>query len=119
MEGISARTVSIKDDKQYAESNRILQQGMKISCDPAFYNMTGSNYQLMKDYAAAESYFKKSAAMLPSRLYPYYLLAKLYEEMELPEQACEMAKIVQTKEPKVDSNAVNEMREEMKKICIE
>ena len=99
--------------------NRVLQQGMKISCDPAFYNLTGINYQLMKDYAAAETCFRKAADMVPNRLYPYYLLAKLYLETGLYDQACNMAKTVQTKEPKVDSQAVVEIREEMKKICAE
>ena len=109
----------LKDDGQYAESNHILQQGLKISSDPMFYNLTGINYQLMKEYAAAESCFRKAADMVPNRLYPYYLLAKLYIEMGLSDQACNMAKIVQTKEPKVHSQAVIEMRDEMKKICAE
>jgi hypothetical protein len=34
--------------------------------------------------------------------------------MGLSGKACEMAEIVLTKEPKVDSQAVREMREEMK-----
>ncbi len=109
----------LKDGGQYTESNRVLQQGMRISCDPVLYNMTGTNYQLMKNYVAAELYFKKAANMVPNRLYPYYLLAKLYVEMELHDQACEMAKIVLTKEPKIESQAVIEMREEMEKICTE
>lgn len=107
----------LKDDGQYEESNRVLWQGMKISCDPVLYNLAGTNYQMMKDYKTAESYFKKAADMVPNRLYPYYLLAKLYVDMGLPNQACEMAKIVQTKEQKVNSQAVIEMREEMEKIC--
>ena len=86
----------LKDDEQYAESNRILQQGMKISCDPVFYNLSGLNYQQMKDFAAADSCFRKAADMLPNRLYPYYLLAKLYLEMGQYDQACNMAKTVQT-----------------------
>ena len=108
----------LKDDGQYAESNRVLKQGMKISCDPAFYNLTGINHQLMKDNAAAEIYFRKAADMVPNRLYPYYLLAKLYLEMGLFDKACQMAEIVLTKEPKVYSQAVIDMRKEMEKIMI-
>jgi tetratricopeptide (TPR) repeat protein len=107
----------LKDEGQYLESNRVLQQGMKISCDPVLYNLAGTNSQLMKDYSAAESYYRKAADLVPNRLLPYYLLAKLYVEIELYEQACEMAKIVLTKEPKINSQAVREMRKEMKKIC--
>ena len=72
----------LKDDGQYAESNHILQQGLKISSDPMFYNLTGINYQLMKDFTAAEYNFRKAADMVTNRLYPYYLLAKLYHEMD-------------------------------------
>jgi len=57
--------------------------------------------------------------MIPVRLYPYYLLAKLYLDMGLTEKACEMAEIVRNKTPKVESNAVTEMREELKNICSE
>ena len=106
----------LQDDGQYEESNRVLQQGMKIFCDPMLYNMAGINYQLMRDYAVAELCFRKAANIVPNRLFPYYLLAKLYVEMELHERACEMAKIVLTKEPKVDSPAVSEMREEMNRL---
>jgi hypothetical protein len=37
--------------------------------------------------------------------------------MNQGEKACEIATIVQTKEAKIQSPAVNEMREEVKKIC--
>lgn len=92
---------------------RAARQAMKISCDPMLYNVAGRSAQAMKDYAAAERHFWQAAHVTPSRLYPYYLLAKLYAEMGLRDKAREMAKIVLTKEPKVDSQAVREMREEL------
>ena len=109
----------LKNAGEYAKSNRVLQQGMKISCDPVFYNLTGINYQLMKNYTAAESYFMKSTHVVPNRLYPHYLLMKLYIETGDEEKAREAAAIVLTKEPKVQSTAVREMREEARKLTIE
>ena len=109
----------MKNEGEYAESNRVLQQGMKISSDPMFYNLTGINYQLMKDYAVAESYFMKSTHLVPNRLYPHYLLMKLYVETGEDEKAREAAATVLTKEPKVQSTAVKEMREEATKIINE
>ena len=106
----------LKNDGKYVESNRVLQQGMKISCDPVFYNLTGLNHQLMKDYSAAESCFRKAADIVPNRLYPWYLLMKLYVETGEEEKAREAAGIVLTKEPKVQSQAVREMREEAGRI---
>lgn len=105
---------SLSKNGAYAASNRVLHQAMKISCDPMLYNVAGRNCQALEEYAAAERYFWQAAHIAPSRLYPYYLLAKLYAQMGLQSSAREMAMIVLTKEPKVDSQAVREMREELK-----
>lgn len=108
---------SLSKTEQYEESNKVLDQAMKISCDPMLYNVMGKNYQALRNYNLAEQYFNKAAMIVPSRLYPYYLLAKLYDEMQDGERVCEMAQFIQSKEAKVHSTAVNEMREEMKSIC--
>ena len=34
--------------KQYFQSNEIIKEAIKISGDPAFYNIAGKNYQAMK-----------------------------------------------------------------------
>jgi hypothetical protein len=104
---------SLSKSEQYEKSNEILQHAMKISCDPMLYNVAGKNHQALKEYALAERCLKKAANLVPSRLYPYYLLAKLYKEMGLMDKARETAAIALTKEPKVHSQAVEEMREEM------
>jgi O-antigen ligase len=98
-------------------SNKVLQRAMQISCDPMLYNILGKNYQAMKEYAPAEAAYIRATQLVPSRLYPWYLLTKLYDEMGLTDKACETAKIVLTKEPKVQSPAVREMRSEVKKYC--
>jgi O-antigen ligase len=97
-------------------SNEVLRRAMQISCDPMLYNVMGKNYQAMKQYEEAEKAFVKSTQIVPSRLYPWYLLTKLYHEMGLPEKVEETATIVLTKEPKVQSPAINEMREEAEKL---
>lgn len=53
--------------------------------------------------------------------YPYYLLAKLYADprWKRSEKMKEMARIVLTKKPKVDSPAIEEMRHEMRKLLTE
>ena len=98
------------------KSNEVLQQAMKISCDPMLYNVMGENYQAMKEYNKAEEYLLKSTRIVPNRLYPYYLLMKLYIKNGDVIKARETAGIVLTKEPKVQSQAVREMREEARKI---
>ena len=101
----------------YDESNTVLNQAINISCDPMLYNIMGRNYQNIKNYDLAEDCFNKSAMLVPNRLYPYYLLAKLYEEKGEKEKVCEMAEKIYTKEAKVHSMAVDEMRNELKQMC--
>jgi O-antigen ligase len=97
----------------YKKSNEILQQVSRFSSDPMIYNIIGKNYQALKEYEQAETSFIHATQMVPHRLYPWYLLCKLYAEMGLPNKVKEAATIVQTKEPKVQSMAVKEMREEV------
>jgi tetratricopeptide (TPR) repeat protein len=98
------------------ESNKVLQRAMKISCDPMLYNIMGKNYQAMKEYELAEASLQKSTRIVPNRLYPWYLLMKLYIETGEDEKARKMADIVLTKEPKVQSTAVKEMRKEAGRV---
>ena len=105
---------SLSKSQQYIQSNEVLSRATQISCDPMLYNIKGKNYQALKKYEEAENHFIRSSQIVPNRIYPYFLLAKLYYEMNLTDKACEMVKIVQTKDPKVDSRAVEEMREELK-----
>ena len=89
---------------------------MAHSCDPMSLNIIGKNYQAIGKYEKAEEYFIRSTHRLPGRIYPYYLLAKLYAEPEYqhPEKLKQAVQIVLTKEPKVQSTAIREMREEVK-----
>ena len=106
---------SLSQTERFEESNRVLQHATQISCDPMLYNIMGKNYQAMGDYDSAEKCLRKSALIVPNRIYPYYLLMKLHIETGDKEKALENAEIVLTKEPKVQSTAVREMREEAKK----
>jgi tetratricopeptide (TPR) repeat protein len=102
--------------KEYAKSNSIIERAVKRSCDPMFYNILGKNYQSVGNYKLAEQNFKMASYIVPNRIYPYFLLAKLYFEQGEKRKAIEMTNIVLKKEPKVQSTAIEEMRLEMKKI---
>ena len=94
---------------------------MAHSCDPMILNIIGKNYQAIGKYEKAEEYFIRSTHRLPGRIYPYYLLAKLYASPGYlqPDKFHEMADLVLTKEPKVQSTAVREMRDEIRKLVID
>lgn len=98
---------------QYEESNRILSEGIRYSGDPMFYNIMGKNHQALKQYGQAEAAFQQAARMVPHRLYPYYLKAKMYFESGQTEKAVEAARQLIGKEPKVMSEAVREMKQEI------
>lgn len=104
--------------KQYDASTAILKEAARRSCDPMILNIIGKNYQEKRKYTEAEQWLVRSTHLLPGRIYPYYLLAKLYAVPEFyqPDKLREMARIVMTKEPKVQSTAIHEMRDEIKKI---
>lgn len=103
--------------KEYEKSNEIFEEATQHSCDPMILNIIGKNYQEMGKFEKAEEYLIRSTHRLPGRIYPYYLLAKLYADPEhiQPEKLKRAVEVVLTKEPKVQSTAVREMRAEMKK----
>lgn len=100
---------------QYDESIRVLSYGTAISSDPMFHILIGKNHQEKQLYRLAERYFQDAAQMVPHRLYPYYLLSKLYDEAGDTEKGADMAAYVVGKPAKVDSPAVQEMKTEMRK----
>lgn len=103
--------------KRYLKADSILQRLQMVSCNPMVFCLQGDNYQEMKDYQKAEEAYQQAVMLLPSRIYPYYLLAKLYSipEYKDEEKMMEMRNIVLHKKPKVQSGAIEEMRNEITK----
>ena len=103
---------------QHAEAIRVLERAKRLSGDPMIRYMIAKNRQMLGDYREAEEELLQAIGILPERLYPYYLLAKLYAEPEFyqVDKLRAAAGAVLTKEPKVESTAIREMREEVKKI---
>lgn len=103
---------------QHAEAIRVLERAKRLSGDPMIRYMIAKNRQTLGDYREAEEELLQAIGILPERLYPYYLLAKLYAEPEFyqVDKLRAAAGAVLTKEPKVESTAIREMREEVKKI---
>lgn len=102
----------------WTESTNILLEASKHSCDPMIFNVIGKNCQELGQYEESEKWLLRSTHRLPGRIYPYYLLAKLYAEPAFyqEDKLKEMVNFVLTKKPKVQSTAVRQMREEVKKL---
>ena len=102
---------------QWHASIELLEETMKISSDAMVLNIIGKNYQALGQPYLAEGWFIRSTHRLPNRIYPYYLLAKLYAEHPkyFPKEKLEWAvRMVLEKEAKVESTAIKQMREEVK-----
>ena len=107
---------ALREAGRYNESNAMLRQGTRVSCDPVFYTLMGNNYRDLGAVAEAESAYRKAFGMLPGRMYPLYRLMKLYEAEGQMRKAEEMARQIIAFRPKVDSPAVREMKSEAKKL---
>ena len=103
-------------------STELLKETMKVSSDAMVLNIIGKNFQAQGKFQVAEHWFIRSTHRLPNRIYPYYLLAKLYAEHPrcFPKEKLEWAsKMVLEKKAKVESTAIRQMREEVKKLMEE
>lgn len=102
-----------KKDKKAVQ---ILEQVKKHLNTTIIETALGDAYKSKKQYKEAEIAYKHAANMIPTRFYPLYLLAKLYEESSQKDKAVAMANNVLNKDIKVPSTAIEEIRQEMKHI---
>lgn len=96
----------------YQDSNAILGMGTRCSADLMFYVLIANNYKDMKWYELAEESYNKAFSMMPNRIYPLYQLMLLYKEAGRKNEAKKMAKRVINMNPKINSSAVIDMKNE-------
>lgn len=97
----------------YELSDSILHLGSDISCDPMFWNVMGNNSLAMGNYREAEQRYKHAFFMVPNRMYPLYLLAKLYHTECDTTRFLEMADVIESFIPKIESASTENMRLEI------
>ena len=104
--------------EQYAEAVKVLERATQLSADPMIWYTLAKNKQALGEYEQAEKLLQQAIDIVPERIYPYYLLTRLYAEPEFfqPDKLRASANAVLTKEPKVNSQAIREMRNEVNKI---
>lgn len=104
--------------EHFADANVLLERAMKLSGDPMIHYMAAKNEQAQGNFPEAEQLLLRAINMLPERIYPYYLLTKLYAEPTFfqEDKFNAAANAVLTKEPKVESTAIREMRTEVKSM---
>ena len=107
--------------ERFEEANRLLERAMRLSGDPMIHYMAAKNEQSQGNYQKAEKLLLYAIDMLPERIYPYYLLTKLYSEKGFfqEDKFFNAAEAVLKKEPKVESTAIREMRTDVVKLIDE
>lgn len=77
------------------------------------YIALGDNYTALSQFKEAEQAYLQAWYMIPSKFYPLYKLAKLYDKTGQGEQAVSVAEGLLNKKVKVESRAIDEMKDEM------
>lgn len=107
---------SLNKTGNYEKSDSVLKMGAKISSDPMFWNVMGNNSLAVGKYRDAEECYKHAFYMVPNRLYPLYLLAKLYHTEDNAVKFLNMAEMVETFVPKVESVNTESLRMEIREL---
>ena len=107
---------SLNKTGNYTKSDSILMMGASISCDPMFWNVMGNNSLALGKYREAEERYKHAFYMVPNRMYPLYLLAKLYHAEGDAAKFLDMADKVDSFIPKVESKNTKRLRDEINEI---
>lgn len=110
---------SLHEVGEYKISDSILMIGAKNSSDPMFWNVMGNNSLAQGKYREAEKRYKHAFYMAPNRLYPLYLLAKLYYTEKDSTKFMDMAGKVEIFIPKVESINTERLREEIRELKLD
>ncbi len=107
---------SLNKTGHYEKSDSILKIGTELSSDPMFWNVMGNNSLALGKYREAEERYKHAFYMAPNRLYPLYLLSKLYDNEGDTTSFLRVCGKIETFIPKVESSNTAQLRKEIKEI---
>ncbi len=107
---------SLNREGQYSKSDSVLKLGAAISSDPMFWNVMGNNSLAQGKYDEAEERYRHAFAMVPNRLYPLYLMAKLYDAEGDTLKFLNVAKQMESFSAKIESANTEKLRNEIIEI---
>jgi tetratricopeptide (TPR) repeat protein len=107
---------SLRKINQIEKSDSVLSLGTNYSSNPMFLNVMGNNSLTQGRYREAEERYKHAFYMVPNRLYPLYLLAKLYYTEGDTVRFLQMAEMVEEFIPKVESVNTESLRTEIREL---
>ena len=101
---------------EHEKAVKVLLQAARYYPNTVVYTALGDSYKATGQNKNAETSYQHAWYMNPSRFYPKYLLAKLYYETGQTEKAVSTAIELLQRQVKIESTAIEEIREEMKNI---
>jgi tetratricopeptide (TPR) repeat protein len=107
---------SLQKDNKNEEAIQILLKASKLTSDYMLFCSLGDAYKSLKEYDKAIIYYSLASFMVPHKIYPEYLLAKLYNDCGQKEKAKEKAIKILEKENKAESYSAVAIKNEMRKI---
>ncbi len=107
---------SLQMTGQNQKAIEMLEKAELLTSDQVLYTSLGYTFKELKQYSEAEKNYMSAFYMQPHKLYPQYLLAKLYAESGEKQKAIDKAKEVLNKNIKTKSLAVEEIKQEMTKL---
>ncbi len=102
--------------EKHEKAIEILEYAKAYYPNTVLQTALGDSYKALGQFNKAEETYLDAWHMIPSRFYPKYLLAKLYNETGQNEKAIITANELLTKEIKVESQAIKEIKQEMRSI---
>jgi len=101
---------------EHVKAIDLLNKAQTVSADPNIHISLGNSYAALGDISQAEYHYWQAFHLIPNRLYPLYLLAKLYSQHNMPYKAQQIgAAVIQFKE-KIPSPVIFEMKKEIKAL---
>jgi len=107
MAGFYQKSLSVLSRSKYFKTSYVTELSL------------GNCYEKLQKNGQAITCYISARQMLPARLYPIYLLAKLYYKLGEFTSARKWAKVALIMTPKVKSNATNLIRKELETIMVE
>ncbi len=101
---------------EYDKAIKILDSAKKVFPNTIIYNTLGDIYTYRNEYAKAKDMYWVAWYMNPIRFYPKYKIAIIYKELNEITKAKNIAEELLTSKIKIESIAINDMKNELKKI---
>lgn len=103
---------------QYEKSDSVLMQGLKISCDPMFWNVMGNNSFERGDFDKAVERYTHAFCMVPNRLYPLCRIARTYFARQETDDFDYMLQKINSFPAKVESATTEKLRKEINELPV-